>query len=174
MTALERTGDDIGFVELDIGDEAGIDRMSALASAIVKEHFDPIIGSAQNDYMIDRFQSPAAVRSLLEQGYRYFFVVDAAGAEIGFITFVARADDMYLSKFYLEKASRGRGYANRMMAFVADAARDAGLDAITLNVNRGNDARFAYEAMGFRIIRTEVIDIGAGFVMDDYVYELKL
>lgn len=159
---------------LDAGDAPGINRMSALASSIVKEHFDPIIGAAQNDYMIERFQSPSAIASMLAEGYRYFFVVRPDGDEVGFIAFVPHDDSLYLSKFYLRKDARGHGYAHQMMAFVAQAARELGYSTITLNVNRENDARFAYEKMGFHIIRTEVNDIGAGYVMDDYVYELEV
>lgn len=174
MRANARQSDEIVFVEMDAEDPAAVARMSSLATAIVKEHFDPIIGPAQNDYMIGRFQTVEAIRDMSAHGYRYYFVVGAEGREIGFIAFVPRESSLYLSKFYLEKESRGKGYAHRMMSFVADAAREAGLNAITLNVNRGNDARFAYEAMGFQITRCEVNDIGSGYVMDDYVYELRL
>lgn len=162
------------FDALEADDAAGIERMSALASSIVKEHFDPIIGAAQNDYMIERFQSPSAIASILAEGYRYFFVVGPDSEEIGFVAFVPHDDSLYLSKFYLRKDARGHGYAHQMMAFVAQAARELGYSAITLNVNRENDARFAYEKMGFRIIRAEANDIGAGYVMDDYVYELEI
>lgn len=162
------------FAPLEPDDAAGVERMSALASSIVKEHFDPIIGEAQNDYMIERFQSPAAIAGMLSEGYRYFFVEGPDGDEMGFIAYVPHDDSLYLSKFYLRKDARGRGYAHEMMGFVAQAARDGGFGTITLNVNRGNDARFAYEKMGFRIIRAEANDIGEGYVMDDYVYELRV
>lgn len=40
------------FRQLKQDDAAGIAEMSAMATEIVREHFDPIIGRAQNDYMI--------------------------------------------------------------------------------------------------------------------------
>ena len=41
-----------------------------------------------------------------------------------------------------------------------------------LTVNRGNaKAIRAYERNGFKVVRTQVTDIGNGFVMDDYVME---
>ena len=43
---------------------------------------------------------------------------------------------------------------------------------IYLNVNKYNIAKFFYEKVGFNIVKEEVIDIGNGFVMDDYVMEL--
>ncbi|MBK7271419.1 MAG: hypothetical protein IPI07_18550 [Flavobacteriales bacterium] len=36
-------------------------------------------------------------------------------------------------------------------------------------MNKRNEAIGFYEHMGFRILREEVIDIGSGYVMDDYV-----
>ena len=48
-----------------------------------------------------------------------------------------------------------------------------GFDSIELNVNKNNETTGIYEKLGFKRIRSEVIDIGKGFVMDDYVYELR-
>ena len=54
------------FQRLLINDEPGIHEMSRMAEAIVREHFDPLIGKEQNDYMIAMFQKPEAIRSQLE------------------------------------------------------------------------------------------------------------
>jgi ribosomal protein S18 acetylase RimI-like enzyme len=40
-----------------------------------------------------------------------------------------------------------------------------------LNVNKRNIAIRFYESIGFAITNEEVIDIGNGFVMDDFVME---
>jgi ribosomal protein S18 acetylase RimI-like enzyme len=46
---------------------------------------------------------------------------------------------------------------------------------IWLTVNRYNDATIAvYEKKGFRTVRTQVADIGNGFVMDDYIMEKEI
>ena len=81
---------------------------------------------------------------------------------------------MYLSKLYLYKEERGKGYSRQMLDFVIRNARDIGLTFIELNVNRNNSAIYAYEKLGFKVIRTEKNDIGSGFFMDDYVYGLQI
>jgi hypothetical protein len=86
-----------------------IKELSDLAVKIVKEHFDPIIGAAQNDYMIKRFQSVSAITEQLEHGYQYYFVCDSAGNKVGFLAFYLRENELYLSKFYLQKNQRGKG-----------------------------------------------------------------
>ena len=145
--------------------------LSALASGIVRRHFDPLIGTAQNDYMIAKFQAPDAIRQQLASGYRYYWV-RADGETAGFLAFYPRDGKLYLSKFYLAEAFRGRHLARRMLEFVISAAKTDGLPAIFLNVNRDNAAVIAiYEHLGFVKVREEKNDIGGGFFMDDYVLE---
>ena len=161
------------FERLPLSDERGIREMSEMATEIVREHFDPIIGKAQNDYMIGRFQTPEAIRDQLERGYRYYFVLEE-GRRIGFLAFYPREDCMYLSKFYLYKEERGKGHSRPMCDFVVRKAREEALSAVELNVNRDNSAVFAYEKLGFRRVRSELNDIGEGWFMDDYVYRLDV
>lgn len=163
------------FIPLHAEDAADIQRMSALASEIVKEHFDPLIGAAQNDYMIAHFQTPEAIASQLASGYHYFFVCDDTGAPIGFLAYVLESTRLYLSKFYLHKSQRRKGYSRAMRDFIVAAARNAGLSQIELNVFKHNDSTIAaYEALGFTLLRAEQNDIGAGFVLDDYVYGMTI
>ena len=155
-----------------------IGRLSDFASAIVKQHFDPIIGAAQNDYMIRRFQSPQAIRQQLEAGAAYRLVL-CGGELAGFLAYYPKQDagrqKLYLSKFYLAGQQRGKGLARQMLDYVTEQARALGLDAVYLNVNRHNDGVIAvYRHFGFQIIRKEKNDIGGGFYMDDYVMELPV
>ena len=51
-----------------------------------------------------------------------------------------------------------------------NAARARGCAALVLNVNKRNaQAIRAYERSGFTAREAVVVDIGGGFVMDDYV-----
>ena len=161
------------FEKLSFCDEGAVEEMSAIATAIVREHYDPILGKEQNDYMLKKFQSYDAIRGQLEQGYRYYFVGDKAH-RLGFMAFYPRGGAMYLSKLYLYKDERGKGYSRRMIDFVAAEARAEGLSAIELNVNRFNGSVDIYEKLGFTRIRSEKIDIGSGYYMDDYVYSMSV
>lgn len=160
------------FEEVTLPDEAAIKSLSDMASAIVKEYYDPIIGTIQNDYMIEKFQSVPAIKRQLSEGYRYY-MVRMGENRIGFIAFYPRGSAMYLSKLYLYKQERGKGYARSILDFVIAAARAEGLTSIELNVNRNNDTIHIYEKLGFEVLREEKNDIGNGFYMDDYVYQLR-
>ena len=164
----------LDFERVQVGETEKIEALSALATAIVREHFDPIIGKAQNDYMLAMFQTVPAITGQLKHGYRYYFVTAADGARIGFVAFYPRGGELVLSKFYLVKAMRGRGYARRMLDFVLENARALSCSAVVLNVNRDNPSTRVYEALGFTRVREEKNDIGGGFFMDDYVYRYAL
>ena len=153
--------------------EQEIKQMSEMATDILRDYYDPIIGKEQNDYMLKMFQSEEAIRNQLSHGYRYYFVRDDNGKDLGFVAFYPRENALYLSKFYLYKDQRGKGYARTILEFLKTQAKELGLNRIELNVNRNNDTRFIYEKLGFTVAREEKNDIGSGFYMDDYVYALE-
>lgn len=167
----------IKFISLQ--DESdSINAMSHIATEIVREHFDPIIGKEQNDYMIAKFQTPDAIQEQMRQGVKYYFVVNDKGIE-GFLAFYPKWKDneikiMYLSKFYLYKVERGKGIACEMLKFVCTNAFQEACTAIELNVNKNNDACKIYESLGFVRNGVKKTDIGNGFYMDDYVYRMNL
>ena len=55
-------------------EENEIPILSKLATDILREHFDPIIGKAQNDYMLEKYQSIPAIQEQFKKGYLYFWV----------------------------------------------------------------------------------------------------
>ena len=86
------------YERISADDDKGIKELSVLASAIVKEHYDPIIGKEQNDYMIKMFQSEEALKKQISDKYEYFIIKNEKGESLGFIAFYPRKDDLYISK----------------------------------------------------------------------------
>lgn len=171
------------FERIDLDEPARIEEMSHLATTIVREHFDPIIGKAQNDYMIGLFQTPSAITQQLAEGYEYYFVYLGQEGDpeaptqnpIGFVSYQKRGEVLYLSKFYLVSEERGKGLSHDMLAFVCQEAWRLGCSRVVLNVNRNNfQAILAYEHLGFTKVGEERRDIGGGFAMDDVVYALPV
>ena len=143
--------------------------MSRLATGIMKKHYDPIVGSKTNDHMLEKYQSVRGITDEINGGAEYYFV--CLGAEdIGFVAVDAKADYLYLSKFYLDINHRGKGYASEMMAFVKDYAKSRNLKSIRLNVNADNTHTVgAYEHFGFEVIEEYQRDVGDGFSVHDYL-----
>ena len=155
------------------GDDKEISEMSKMATAILRDYYDPIIGKAQNDYMLGLFQSEDAIRDQLSHGYRYYFVREN-NTNLGFFAFYPREGALYLSKLYLYKDQRGKGYSWQILEMLKTQAKELDLNRIELNVNKNNPTKYIYERLGFTVAREEKNDIGNGFYMDDYVYVLEL
>lgn len=149
--------------------------VARLAHEIWYEHYTPIIGRLQVDYMVPRFQSEAAIADQQARGLEYH-LLHAGQEPIGYFAFEeqpARAC-MFLSKLYVLSAWRGSGAARAALDFLESQCRKRNLSLLWLTVNRFNPAIHAYERLGFHTVGTVVADIGGGFVMDDYRMEKQL
>lgn len=145
--------------------------VASLATEIWREHFTPIIGAAQVDYMLAKLQSaPAIAHQIGELGYEYYLLVEE-GEPIGYFALVPhrREGTMQLSKLYLRRADRGRGHGKAMLAFTEERCHALELGELWLTVNKHNRSAIDfYRRAGFCIEESIVTDIGSGFVMDDY------
>lgn len=159
---------------------AGIDdveELAALADIIWHQHFRGIISDEQIEYMIENFQSQKAMTNqLLNMGYEYYFF-NVDGENQGYFAIQEQREEnlMFISKVYLKKEFRGRGYARKAFEFIENEAKNRGLKKTRLTVNRHNDDTIAiYKKLGMYIADEKAADIGNGFVMDDYIFEKDL
>lgn len=151
-----------------------IERVAELAAAIWREHYAAILGDGQIDYMLEQFQSPAAVTGQIGEGYRYF-LMDIGGAPAGYLSIKPEGERLFLSKLYVAKDYRRRGVSTKALEHLTDLCKKEGYASIYLTVNKHNAGSIAaYGRLGFRKTREQTVDIGAGYVMDDYVMERKI
>jgi ribosomal protein S18 acetylase RimI-like enzyme len=156
---------------IDVSTENHMDSIVSLAREIWTEHYVPIIGKQQVEYMLAKYQSKQAVKDQIASGTLYF-LIDEGHSFIGYIAVHPRGDELFLSKIYLRSSHRARGYGKKALQFVETLARERGLRKIALTVNKNNTTAIrAYEKIGFRNVGSLVQDIGSGFVMDDYAME---
>ncbi|HET9446192.1 MAG TPA: GNAT family N-acetyltransferase [Steroidobacteraceae bacterium] len=157
-----------------------LDVVSGLAREIWYEYYVPLIGRAQVDYMVSKFQSSGAMAGQMREGYEYFAIQRAMSEResrpIGYCAVQPQPaqSSLFLSKLYLLRDARGAGTGRECMEFIEQLALRRGLTLLWLTVNKGNPAVKAYERLGFRIAADLVMDIGGGFVMDDYRMEKAL
>lgn len=148
--------------------------VSAVADDIWHEHFTPIIGEAQVDYMLEKFLSPDALTEQINSGYEYFlFSYEYTFA--GFAGIHENDGSLFLSKLYVHKDFRGKGISSHMLQKFIEICKMRNLNKIWLTCNRHNTTTLAiYDHLGFKIVREEATDIGNGFVMDDYILEYEI
>lgn len=155
----------------EITTEDQIAEVAALAREIWTGHYTPIIGSAQVEYMLDRFQSPAAIAGQIRTGCRYFLIKDGPRS-VGYLAVQPKGDELFLSKIYVLAAMRRKGFGKKAVGFAESLARENGFRKITLTVNKFNNGTIrVYEKIGFKNLGSVIQDIGNGFVMDDYKME---
>lgn len=155
--------------------DAQIEQVAALAREIWTEHFTPIIGPAQVEYMLANIQSAEAItRQIRTDGYRYFRL-DHDNTPIGYTAIQLRPQELFLSKLYIKKIHRNHGLGRAALHHIETIARENNRSVITLTVNKYNTATIAvYEKMGFTVCGPIVADIGSGFIMDDYKMQKNL
>lgn len=152
-----------------------ISELCGLAKEIWNEYSICFINQDQIDYMLDKFQSEQAIKGQINfQKYQYYFL-EEDGENIGYFGVQQKKDELFLSKLYIKKAYRGKGYGRKAFLAINEIAKELELVKITLTVNKYNFvAVCVYEKLGFERVGEAEVDIGNGFVMDDYLYEFVL
>jgi len=165
---------------------AQIRRVEALGHVIWHRHYTPLIGSAQVEYMLDRFQSSVAIEAQIQSGYEYD-LIHANSEPVGYFAIELRKHSrnkvegatedgphLFLSKIYLLENARGKGLGRRCFDFVQMRAMEGGVSEIRLTVNKENPSQNTYERWGMVRTGSLVTDIGNGFLMDDWEYRFSI
>ena len=157
------------MIEITMVKDIDIASLATLAKEIWEEHFTPIIGEDQVAYMVDKFQSETTITNqILSEGYTYYKIVEE-GQLVGYMAVVFNTEETFLSKLYLHKSVRGKGYASFALKYLQLLCKERDCHSIWLTCNKDNANAIAkYKKMGFKIFDSVVNDIDNGFVMDDY------
>ncbi|GAB3805810.1 GNAT family N-acetyltransferase [Spirosoma humi] len=141
--------------------------------------FGEILSPAQIDYMLNMMYSPDALTTQIRDKNHVFLLAQDEDSQehLGFISYefdYKNQSKTKIHKLYLLPASQGKGVGRLLIDKVATLAIDQANSSLSLNVNKYNKAIQFYERMGFTTVDTETIDIGEGFLMEDYIMEKPL
>lgn len=165
------------FIFVDKENSTQIRKVEELANRIWREHYSKILKNSQIEYMLKRFQSFDAIQEQIACKNYQYYLLNQDNVDIGFTGIIEEPEkkSLFLSKIYIDQEYRGRGHASETFAFLEDMCRNKNYNKIWLTVNRYNENSIrAYEKKGFLKVRTQVTDIGEGYIMDDYVMEKEL
>lgn len=134
-----------------------------------------ILSPEQLVYMIAKLYSDEKLHRDASAGHVFWFARENDEV-LGFIGVEHGLERQYskLHKIYILPEAQGKGIGALLMEKAESLALEAGSKYLILNVNRFNKARYFYEKRGFTIKSLEDIDIGEGFLMEDYVMEKEL
>lgn len=164
---------EIQFVKVTTASQ--VDIVAGLAKSIWPEHYIPIIGKEQVDFMLGKFQTSKAILAQIDQEGNHYFLIYVDFVPVGYFGIIEKYNEIFLSKLYLIKTERGKGFAHKAIDFLIARSREIGAAYINLTVNKENlNTINAYEKIGFENYGELVSDIGSGFVMDDYMMRLRI
>jgi GNAT superfamily N-acetyltransferase len=130
--------------------------------------YQGILTEAQIKYMLHLLYATPVLQQAFESGS--FAFSRLKNNTTGFVHYELSAPDtVKLQKLYVLPGYQQTGSGRALVQHVAQQAREASATQMVLRVNRHNPARAFYQRLGFGISHEEVTDIGAGYVMDDYV-----
>ena len=137
------------LAEVHIRDALATDLESLLA--LMREYYE------FDGLAFDEVRARRALANLLENDtFGHVWLIVDAGVAIGYaavtlgysLEYLGR--DAFVDEIYLRASHRGRGIGSRMLAVIENACRAAGVQALHLEVRRGNvDAQRAYLKAGF-------------------------
>ncbi|KOP38024.1 N-acetyltransferase [Flavobacterium sp. WLB] len=134
--------------------------------------YGEILTKEQLDYMLDLFYSEEALAKQIENKEQLFYLISDSESTIGFIGIEHNYKNEALTKIhkiYLLPETQGKGYGKIVFESIEKLALENNSAALLLNVNRFNTALNFYKKLGFEIKETVDIEIGNGYLMEDYV-----
>lgn len=150
--------------------------ISQLAHDIWPEAYKDILSSDQITYMLDWMYNVQTLQEQANTGYLYYLLTED-GRPTGFLGLEPNfpdADVLRIHKIYVLPEKQGKGHGRELFNQAMNVAFDLGSHSLHLNVNKFNKAVDFYKHVGFQVIKEEDIDIGKGYLMEDFVMELKL
>jgi GNAT superfamily N-acetyltransferase len=138
--------------------------------------YSKILTAEQMDYMLDMMYSRKAIEDQMAIKGHEFLIIEENGAALGFASYEInyRPETTKLHKLYVLPQTHGKGAGRALLTIIENAARLHINDKLVLNVNRFNPALSFYLKSGFENLGDDNIDIGNGYVMEDYLMQKQL
>jgi GNAT superfamily N-acetyltransferase len=136
-----------------------------------------IISTEQFDYMFDWMYSLSALQDQMVTKQHAFYGSYVSGQLAGFVSVewpTIASNFAKVHKLYVDPSLHKTGLGRLLLQRVFEEAKRLHCAEVRLNVNKNNTAQRFYEKLGFQLLYAEVIDIGQGYVMDDYVMGIQL
>lgn len=137
-----------------------------------------ILEREQIEYMLKTMYSHEEISNQLQDpDYHYFLIFDELNNSFeGFFGYENSYEEhtTKLHRIYLIPESKGKGIGKMAVNFLKQKVSESGDKRIILNVNKNNTAKIFYESQGFEVYKEVIVDIGSGYIMDDYEMEFYI
>lgn len=163
-------------MEIQIATVADLQAIQKIAINTWPQTYGTLMSTEQLTFMMDWMYNLKSLEKQFSDG-QVFILVKTNDQYDGFGSYELNYQNtakVKIHKLYVLPASQGKGIGNLLVQKIKDIGIRHQQAALILNVKRNNKAVAFYKRMGFTITDTVDLDIGHGFVMDDYVMEMPL
>ena len=152
-----------------------IPEIQAIAARVWPEAYKDVSTPGQISYMLDLMYSSEALKKQMLDQCCEFILYKPNEHSVGFASYGKNEKGIWrLHKLYVDVDQHGKGLGKILLEEVKKRVAEKGGSELELNVNKRNKAKDFYYSQGFTLRREEVIDIGEGYVMDDYVLVVEI
>ena len=165
------------MIEIKRNTDENFTSIRAIAAAVWPIAYSPIMSQEQLDYMMEMMYSVSSLKLQANTKKHRFILAKEGETVIGFASYefnYSKKPKTKIHKIYILTNHQGKGIGKALIDFIVNEAKERHQKVLILNVNKKNIAIRFYERIGFEISSEEVIDIGNGYVMDDYVMERSI
>lgn len=146
----------------------------SLAGVVFPQTYQHILTSEQVVYMMDMMYSADVLKKQMEESGHHFLLAEDGGEYLGYFSYELNCKNTgttKIHKIYVLPSAQGKGVGRLFIDAIIDIARKADQSKLSLNVNRFNKAVDFYKRIGFEVAEVMDLDIGNGYLMEDYVME---
>ena len=165
------------MIEITTADKQHIPAIIKLSKHLWPIAFAHILSKQQIDYMMEMMYSCASLEKQMDEGHQYA-IARIDNADVGYVSHEINCNQTNktkIHKLYISPAHQRQGVGQALLEYVVKHALQSNNRALFLNVNKHNTKAINfYKKHHFFLTKKEEIDIGNGFIMDDYVFELTL
>ncbi len=138
--------------------------------------YGSILSKPQLEYMLDKFYTLEALNNNAENG-QVFILAKENDVPLGFAAYEHNYKGKNVTrvhKLYVLPETQGKGLGLLLIKEIEKRALQNGSEALSLNVNKFNPAQSFYKKLGYAIVGAEDIEIGQGYLMEDFIMEKPL
>lgn len=168
----------VGFmIEIKKNTDSNFANIRTIAEEVWPITYGAILSKEQLDYMMKMMYSTTSLQKQANEKGHHFILAFTDKIPVGFASYEFNYNGTVatkIHKIYVLSNQQGKGIGRFLIDYIAKEARQNKQEALLLNVNKHNVAIHFYKKLGFLITSEEIIDIGQGYVMDDYVMKFSI
>lgn len=161
------------MIEIEKAGLQDFDLIDGLVKKVWPQTYKNILSEEQIEYMLSMMYSLESYTEQIAVKGHHYLTIKEDDQYLGFASYELNYQygKTKIHKIYILPQTQGKGIGRILLSKIEDIAKRNGNNIISLNVNRYNTALHFYEKTGFVKAGQEDINIGNGYLMEDYIME---